>query len=92
VNPETQRQQLLFVWTADSSLTSRIVGWSFHDGNDPDADAAELPYERGVDVLAEGWRLVQASQLTTRPLGDEQQHGVLEFEWLFERIVARHDR
>ena len=44
MNSETERQELLFVWTENSSLSSRIVGWSFHDGNDPEADAAELPH------------------------------------------------
>lgn len=87
MNPETERQQLLFIWTEDSNLASRIIGWSFHDGNDPHADAAELPHARGVDVLADGWRLIQSSQLVTRPAGDEYANGVLEFEWLFERIV-----
>jgi hypothetical protein len=91
LNPETERQELLFIWTEDSSLTSRIVGWSFHDGNDPDADAAVLPHARGVDVLADGWRLIQSSQLVTRPAGDEYVNGVLEFEWLFERIVRAGD-
>jgi hypothetical protein len=92
VNPETERQELLFIWTADSSLMSPIIGWSFHDGNDPEADVAELPHTRGVDVLADGWRLIQSSQLVTRPAGDEYVNGVLEFEWLFERIVRRNDR
>lgn len=87
MNPEAERQQLLFVWTDDSSLQGRIVAWSFHDGRDPEADATELDYRRAVDVLADGWRLIQCSQLHTRPAGDEHQHGVLEFEWIFERIV-----
>jgi hypothetical protein len=91
VNHEIERQQLLFVWTADSSLTSGVVGWSFHDGSDPGADLDELPYMRGVDVLADGWRLIQSSQLVTRPTGDEHVAGVLEYEWLFERIVASGD-
>jgi hypothetical protein len=91
VNPETERQQLLFVWTDESSLHGRIIGWNFHDGNDPASDQIDLPYERGVDVLADGWRLLQAAQLTTRPAGDEFQHGVLEFEWIFERIVTRFE-
>lgn len=88
MDPEHQRQELLFVWTADSSLLSRIVGWNFHSGREPGADLAELPYERGVDALADGWRLIQASPLTTR---DAEPHvaGVLEFEWLFERVVTR---
>lgn len=87
MNPETQRQQLLFVWTDESSLTGRIIAWSFHDGRDAEADAAELEYRRGVDVLADGWRLIQAAQLVNRPAGDEHQHGVFEYEWIFERIV-----
>ena len=53
MNSATERQQLLFVWTQDSSLLSPIVGWSFHDANDPNADAPELPHARGVDVLAD---------------------------------------
>ncbi len=89
MNPEVERQQLLFVWTEDSSLRSRIVGWSFHDGNDPDADTAELSHQRGVDVLADGWRLIQCSTLVNRRVGDEHAAGVLEYEWLFERIVTR---
>ncbi len=87
MNPDTHRQQVLMLWTADSNLDSRVVGWSFHDGNDRRADLAELPYERGVEALTDGWRLLQASPLITRPAGDEHQHGVLEFEWMFERIV-----
>lgn len=87
MNPETQRQQLLFVWTDESSLNGRIIGWNFHDGANPDADVPELDYRRGVDVLADGWRLIQGSQLLNRPAGDEYQHGVFEFEWIFERIV-----
>ncbi len=87
MNPDTHRQQVLMLWTADSNLESRVVAWTFHDGNDPGADLAELPYQRGVDALADGWRLLQASPLTTRPAGDEHPHGVLEFAWLVERVV-----
>lgn len=89
MNPETQRQQVLFVWTEDSRLDSRIVGWSFFDGNDPAATMDEAPVKVAVELLADGWRLLQASPLTTRPAGDEFAHGVLEFEWLFERLVDR---
>lgn len=89
MNADAERQQLLFLWTADSSLASSVVAWTFHDGNDLAADRADAPYRRGVDALADGWRLIQSSQLVTRPVGDEHQHGVLEFEWLFERVVPR---
>ena len=32
-------------------------------------------------------RLIQSSQLVTRPPVTKYAAGVLEFEWLFERIV-----
>lgn len=89
MNPETHRQQVLFVWTEDSRLDSRIVGWSFFDGNDPTATMDESPVTLAVELLADGWRLLQASPLVTRRAGDEFAHGVLEFEWLFERLVER---
>jgi hypothetical protein len=89
MNPETHRQQVLFVWTEDSRLDSRIVGWSFFDGADPAATMDEAPVKLAVELLADGWRLLQSSPLSTRRAGDEFAHGVLEFEWLFEREVER---
>lgn len=89
MNPDIQRQQVMFLWTADSSLLSRVIGWNIHDGNDPDLDHPELPYERGVDALADGWRLIQSSALNTRSSDDVHVAGVLEFEWVFERVVPR---
>ncbi len=88
MDPDTQRQQLLWLWTADSSLDSPVVAWTFHDGADLDADVQEVPYNHGVDALGDGWRLMQASALHTRPSGEEFTTGVLEYEWLFERIVT----
>jgi len=88
MNPDTHRQQVLFVWTTDSSLLSPIVGWNLHDGTDPDRDLPEPPAERGVDLLADGWRLIQSSPLVNRT-GDVHVAGVLEYEWIFERIVER---
>jgi hypothetical protein len=89
MNPDTHRQQLLFVWTEDSRLDSRLVGWSFFDGSDLTAAMDDAPATLAVELLTDGWRLLQASPLTTRRAGDEFAHGVLEFEWLFERLVER---
>ena len=88
MNPDTHRQHVLFVWTEDSRLDSRIIGWSFFDGGDPQAAMDDPPATLAAELLADGWRLLQASPLSTRRAGDEFAHGVLEFEWLFERIVA----
>ncbi len=42
-----------------------------------------------TDALGDGWRLIQASPLSTRAADDVFATGVLEYEWLFERVVAR---
>lgn len=89
MNPDRQRQQLLWLWTADSNLASAVVGWTFVDGTDLERDLPDPPYHRGTDAVADGWRLIQGSTLHTRPVGDEFATGVLEFEWLLERIVDR---
>lgn len=88
MNPDTQRQQLLWLWTTDSNLMSRVIAWTLVDGTDLDRDMPEPPYASGGEAIADGWRLLQASSISTRPAGDEFATGVLEYEWLFERIVA----
>lgn len=89
MNPDSHRQQVLFLWMADSGLHARVVGWAFHDGNDPVADLSECPYERAVDALADGWRLIQISPVPTPSPGYETVGGALRHEAVFERIVER---
>lgn len=93
MDPATQRQQVLFLYLEHSGLAGRVVAWSFHDGSGRDAELpvtaeGKPPYRSGVDALADGWRLLQASPVPVRIPGAERVTGRLEHEFVFERIVA----
>ena len=86
MNPDTHRQQVLFLWLEHSSLEGRVVAWAFHDGAGG-PDLAEQPYRHGTDALRDGWRLIQASGVPVRPPGAERVTGRLEHEFIFEKIT-----
>ncbi len=89
MDPETQRQQVLFLYLEHSGLDGRVVGWSFHDGARRDNELpGSPPYARGSDALADGWRLLQASPVPARAPGAERVTGRLEHEFVFERLVT----
>lgn len=88
MDPATHRQQVLFLWSEDSSLDGRVVAWSFHDGNDRSADMADQPYPTCADALSDGWRMIQASQLLPPMAGSEHTPSFLKHEFIFEKIVT----
>lgn len=88
-----ERQQVLHLYTTNSSFASRVVAWAFHDGTDgqgpglPDRGEAP-PYRTGVDALRDGWRLLQMSQLLPPREGEQHKVSYLPFEFLLERMVT----
>lgn len=90
MDPDTQRQQVLFLYLEHSNLDGRVVAWTFHDGARRIADLPDAPpYKSGSAALADGWRLIQAAPVPVRLPGAERVTGRLEHEFVFERIVAR---
>lgn len=88
----TDRQQVLVLYLATSSLDSRVVGWSSFDGAsdvpEEAGDAPRPPYATGLDALRDGWRLFQASQLMPPVRGQEYGTSFQKFEFFFEKLVA----
>jgi len=84
------RQRVLILYLSSSALDSKVIGWALHDGNNPDAhgpgDSDEPPYRTGVDALADGWRLIQASPLRAAPPGAEFDTDYLKYEFFFEQL------
>lgn len=88
------RQQVLFLWLANSDLEAAVLGWAFHDGTggagpavpDPAAEG-DPPYATGVAALVDGWRLFQVSPLTPSWPGHERETSFLKHEFVFERLV-----
>lgn len=88
MDPETHRQQVLFLYLEHSNLDGRVVAWTFHDGAGRLADLPEAPpYPTGAAALRDGWRLIQAAPVPVRLPGAERVTGRLEHEFLFERVV-----
>ena len=87
----TVRQRVLVLYLASSALDSKVIGWALHDGHAPNAngpgDTNEPPYRTGVDALADGWRLFQASPLRAAPAGQEYQTDYLKYEFFFEQLT-----
>lgn len=89
------RQQLLYLWLAESALDTEVVAWAVYDGAKgsgpalPSPDAAgAFPYATGLEVIESGWRLLQAPQAGS-PVGTtEPLLGELQFQFIFERWVA----
>lgn len=86
------RQKLLILYSADSSLTSRVVGWSLYDGSgvhefDPSGDA-DAPYPSVLGAMRDGWRVIQLPVLQAVDPGAAQQLSYLRFETVLETLVA----
>ena len=84
-----RRQQVLFLWLAEPTLSSGVVGWAFHDGSDGRGPqpVGELPYAVGLDALRDGWRVIQVSAPVTLQQGEPPVNSVLHNEYVLERIV-----
>ena len=57
-----QRQELLYLQTATTSVTSEVIGMSLVAGgkvSDGAMDATEWPYKTVLEAMEEGWRVVR---------------------------------
>ena len=92
----SERQQVLYLWLANSALDAPTVGWAFHDGTEhpktgesalklPDS---EPPYDNGVAALQDGWMLLQSSQLVAQADPSATGNDYLQYEFVFERRVG----
>jgi hypothetical protein len=91
----TTRQQVLVLYLASSALDAKVVGWSSYDGTGRSTpttgDSDVPPYGTGLDALADGWRLFQASQLLPPHPGHEYDVSFLKHEFFFEKLVNTSD-
>lgn len=84
-----QRQQILILWLASSSLDSKVIGWAFHDGTAGAGPqpVGDPPHNSVVEALQHGWRLLHISPLTPPYPGHERDTSFLKHEFLLERMV-----
>lgn len=84
------RQQILYLWLAESALDTETVGWAFHDGasgKGPGIPDADPPYRTGLAALEHGWFLIQSPAPYPLHPGAEHEVSYLANEFIFERRV-----
>lgn len=88
---DNKRQKVLVLYLASSALDSSVIGWAQYDGTGAHrhqaGESEEPPYPTGLSALIDGWRLIQASPLSSHASGDEFRTGYLKYEFFFEKLV-----
>jgi hypothetical protein len=54
-------------------------------------DSAMPPYASGLAALKDGWRLIQASPLSSHMPGSEYRTDYLKYEFFFEKLITVED-
>jgi hypothetical protein len=87
----SERQQILYLWLAESALDTEVVGWAFYDGSGgtgPPLPEAEPPYRTGLAALEAGWFMLQSPAPYAMLPGVEHETSYLPNEFVFERRVV----
>ena len=86
-----QKQKLLILYAANSSLDSPVGAWSLFDGTGREkhmaGDADKPPYASVVAAMRDGWRVIQLPQLRPAVRGAEHETAFLEYEVVLEKMV-----
>ena len=86
-----QKQKLLILYAANSSLDSPVGAWSLFDGTGREkhmaGDADKPPYASVVAAMRDGWRVIQLPQLRPAVRGAEHETAFLENEVVLEKMV-----
>jgi len=90
-----RRQKVLVLYLNSSALDASVVGWAQYDGSDHEThmagDSATPPYSSGLAALKDGWRLIQASPLSSHMPGSEYRTDYLKYEFFFEKLISVKD-
>ena len=90
-----RRQKVLVLYLNSSALDASVIGWAQYDGSDQEihmaGDSAMPPYASGLAALKDGWRLIQASPLSSHMPGSEYRTDYLKYEFFFEKLITVED-
>ncbi len=89
------KQQVMVLYLKSSALDTAVAAWAFYDGTGLEkhmaGDQDEPPYKTGLHALKDGWRLIQASPLTSHEKGNEFRTDYLKYEFFFEKLTEVDD-
>lgn len=86
-----QRQQLLLLYTANSSPESAVGAWSLFDGTGRQTtmagDGNAPPYPSVLAAMRDGWRVLQVPALLPAAAGAEHDTAFLKYEFVLEKLI-----
>ncbi len=77
-------QRLLYLHAREPSVTSAVIGWAEHPGEDPGGAEPERPYPTVVAALADGWRCIHFPQQLA-PF-DDRELDMVGYEFILEKM------
>jgi len=86
-------QDLLYLQTYSSSPDSDVIGMTLIEAGHvvPVAlDSADWPYQKVLDAVMDGWRVISFPNMALLAVSPDQPHG-LGFEFILERRSFRRD-
>lgn len=89
-----KRQQLLYLYTGNSSPESNVVAWSLYNGvtGKPQEGCQEAgsepPYQSVLAAMHDGWRTIQVPVIEPIRPGEEFDLDYLKFQFVLEKINA----
>ena len=78
------RQRLLYLHTREPSVTSQVIGWAEHPGEDPGGLPPQQPYPTVLAALADGWRAIHFPQQLA-PF-DDREVDIVGYEFILEKM------
>ena len=84
---EQRRQDLLYLQAYSSSPDSQVIGMTLiQDGCivPVELDATQWPYQRVLDAVMDGWRIISFPNMALMAVPADEPHG-LGFEFILER-------
>jgi hypothetical protein len=81
------RQRLLYLHAREPSVTSQVIGWAEHPGEDPGGLPPQRPYPDVLAALADGWRCIHFPQQLAP--ADDRELDLAGYEFILEKLEPR---
>jgi hypothetical protein len=81
---KAQRQRLLYLHAREPSVTSAVVGWAEHPGEDPGGVKPVPPYNSVLEALADGWQAIHFPQQLA-PF-DDRETDLVGYEFILQKM------
>ena len=89
------RQKILILYSQIAALDAPFQAWAIYDGSGQEVHQntanPEPPYSSVLDAMKDGWRVIQFPNLQNSARGEEYDLGVINFEYVLEKMIEVND-